>query len=70
MRLRAAAESSSDPDRDDKDGNTEPISVSVATKVCKFTLAVHSLCLTLSKSRDPLHLLLDYVAEVSAQTAA
>jgi hypothetical protein len=55
----------SDPDKNDKDRDAETLSLS---KVSKHALLSHCRPRSnISKFRDPLHLLLDYVADVRVQ---
>jgi hypothetical protein len=63
-RLKAAAGPSPDLGGYDCDPDTEVISIPAATKV-KDSVQLFSVFSEISKYRDPLHLLLDYIAEVS-----
>ena len=65
-RLKAAAGPSTDPEGYDCDPDTEVISIPAITKVKDshplFSVFTNA---NVSKYRDPLYLLLDYIAEVS-----
>jgi hypothetical protein len=64
-RLKAAAGPSPDPRGYDCDPDTEVISIPAATEVKDSSIRLLSLFSDVSKYRDPLHLLLNYIAEVS-----
>ena len=63
-RLKAAAGPSSDPGGYDGNTDAELISLSPFTTV-KDSILIFSIFSDVLKCRDPLHLLLDYIAEVS-----
>ena len=63
-RLKAAAGPSSDPGGNGGDPDTEIITLSPVTTV-RDSILIFSIFSNVSKCRDPLHLLLDYIAEVS-----
>ena len=62
--LKAAAGPSRDPGGYDSDLDRELVSIPVITKV-KNSVRIFSVLSDILKYRDPLHLLLDYMAEVS-----
>ena len=62
-RLKAAAGPSSDPGGYDSDSDTEVISIPGITQV-KSSVRIFFAISDISKFRDPLHLLSDYIAEV------
>ena len=63
-RVRAAAEPIPDPSGKDDDQETEAVSIAGVPEV-RLVLFTSYFPLKLSKYRDPLHVLLDYLAEVS-----
>jgi hypothetical protein len=63
--LKAAAGPSQNPGGYDRDPGTELISIPAVTQV-KDSVWLSSFFSDVSKYRDPLHLLLEYIAEVSA----
>ena len=64
-RLRAASGPNPDPKDEDCDPDVELISIPTVPKVCTlFVVSSHHL--KLSKYRDPLHVILEYIAEVRA----
>jgi hypothetical protein len=62
--LKAAAGPSPNPGGYDDDPDTELVSIPAITKV-KDCVRLFSVFSDISKYRDPLHLILDYIAEVS-----
>jgi hypothetical protein len=66
-KLKAAAEPNPDRKDDDCEPDVELISIPVVSKVqCSEFLVFSSHPLELSKYRDPLHVILEYIAEVRA----